>query len=227
VGPAVTALKERAEQQIPAANQIFNDIQRLGVTDPNVLMQALTVGANALYTAYDNPQGPGGPLTIDAYYRHTGEDPAPLRAQQQQLMTNIWNTVQTLHQAGVTNAQLGALPVNPKWGDPSLGGLAVLDYRNATAPVMGSAQAGQSTPTAGAGAAAIASGGFYSPAATTVATGGPFMSLLAALNPTLFAQLNAQITLSAPAVQAETDAMQAYAALIDQMAYQDFTSGGG
>jgi len=62
---------------------------------------------------------------------------------------------------------------------------------------------------------------------TNQITGGPMMSMLAALNPELYGQIGGGFDYSSPAVQENLAARQQYANMIDSQMYQDFTSGGG
>ena len=219
-GAPVTQLKERAEGDISGANQMFDQLKQFGITDPNALMQALTSGSNALHGGYWSPQGSGSnPYTINEYFKHTGEDRTAYDAQQLQLENSLWSTIQQLHAAGVTPEQFGALNVNPLWGEGHLGGTPVLG----NIPGRDLAGLGMMNP----GQAAMATGGWLSPTNTNTATGGPLMSMIAALNPALYGQIGGGFNYTDPAIQEELRRQQEYSDMINAQAYQEFTSAGG
>lgn len=234
-GAPITQMQETATKDVGNGNAIFNEINRLGIKDPAILGAALTAGANDLFPYYDaKDAGASFPLTVGKYYQHMGQDMAPLNSQVNSLQGDLWNTIGQLKSLGATNEQLGALPVNTKWGDPQLGGLAVQNYRMAGNPgfdtsAIGGMPVNLSTPGAfnsNPGLAAEMYGGNLSRDAVNTATGGPLMSMTAALNPQLYSQIGGGFNFQDPAVAAELERQQQAAAMTNQQAYQAFTSGG-
>jgi hypothetical protein len=102
----------------------------------------------------------------------------------------------------VTNQQLGALPVNPLWGDTYLGGQAITQNR-------------MQTPGATPGEQIAVQSGFWSPQWSNQITGGPEMSMIAALNRSLYNKIGGGFDYSNPEIQREIAARQAYAQLIN------------
>lgn len=231
-GAPITQMQETATKDAANGNAIFNEINRLGIQDPNILKAALTAGANDLFPYYDaKDAGASFPLTVGKYYQHTGQDMAPLNSQVNALQGDLWNTIGQLKSLGITNDQLAALPINPKYGDPQLGGMAVQNYRMAGNPgfdtnTIGGMPVAPTNYNSNPGLAAEMSGGYLSRDAVNAATGGPLMSMTAALNPQLYSQMGGGFNFQDPAVAAELERQRQGAAMINQTANQAFTSGG-
>lgn len=218
IGKAATQMGEGALRGGSQANQMFSQVQQEGITDPSVLMQALTKGVNDLFPFYQTMEGPVAPISSANWIKKIQGGPQAgladqYRQTQQGLMDNVFNTISKLHGMGVTPAQLGALPVNPRWSEGSLHGIdpgtttATDAYRwNPQMQNLGGKALDQ-------------------------VTGGPLMSALWQINPTLYNTIGGNLTLNS---QGPYDALgellageKQQALMAEAQRQQAFTSGGG
>lgn len=202
VGGAATAMKEKAVSSIDQANQLASQYGQSG--DVATLMQVLQNNAGALYDYFGTTAGPTAPITVGSYYKHMkGEDMSGLNTSANDLMQSTFGIVQRLRDMGITPEQLGQIPIaqGPEgagWGSGML---------------YGNPGGGQ--------APAFDLGQYRSQQAYDQVTGGPFMSMLAQLNPALYGQIGGN-TNSQPVY--DTWAADRAAELARQAAY---TWGGG
>jgi phage FluMu protein gp41 len=236
IGKTATALQTAAWTSIDQANSFFAAIG--GTTNKALLEQAVTLGANALFNQYASVQGPAGPITVNDFYKYTGQDPMPLQQQAQLLQRNIVAAVAKLQQLGVSQQELGGLAVNPEWGSLSMtGGRLPYSLPESLVRQLGAPLTGGSGDQYQAVAAMY--GKNVSTEGVNAATGGPLWSMFLTLfGPTAPSQasyvdiLAQQYGITAPALNGLLwasfggDYVGQELGAIVAARYQDFTSGG-
>ncbi|HEV8714139.1 MAG TPA: hypothetical protein VGX03_15095 [Candidatus Binatia bacterium] len=232
--PIIGNLYERAVQGATATNTLADQIRQAGMQNIGTrdLMGALYQAQQGLFPYYERAQGGAGAVAGS----QAAGSPGMLSKEEygalgDRATQNVYELINELNRRGVTAQQLGAIPAGTsKWGETYLGGSAVQGNRVASPENMwgGQAYTQGGLPMSGydPGLAAIQSGSWLSPANVNTVTGGPTLSMLAALNPELYGQVGGAYNYSDPAVQAELARQQAYANMINAQAYAQFTSGG-
>lgn len=209
VAKLVTGMEENSLRGMTQAGSIFDQMKAAGITDPSLLERALTMGSNALFPSYQKIDvgGVNGPAGVSDYFAHTKADPTAYTAAQTGLQNDLWNTILGLHNAGVPNTTLGALPAKAGWGDSYLGGMPVQQAAVAAQPggaptFMFNGMPMSSGQLSNPVLANLGSGvSPFSTAANNSVTGGPLMSMTAALNPSLYGQIGGGYNFSTPAAQ--------------------------
>lgn len=228
LGKPLTIMQERALSAGQQAGAMYQQVKQAGITDPTVLKKVLAAGAGALNTFYDNEMVMGrrfGPL---AYYDRTKQDPTEFKNLLQQNKEGLFGVLQELANQGVPLSELNNIPADVGFGDITRPGYAgeYVDIPKSLAYYKQDIQGGLPMTGQTPGQAMYGTGYLRQPE-FNAATGSPFMSLIASLNPEMYTNLGGTVDWNSPVVQAALERDRQAAAMADAAAYQDFTSGGG